>query len=103
MSNAMKIFLWISTIVGVIVVSLWGYRKAVAYANRDNARDKDEKAANVQAEAKGRQAAASYADILLPMATNVRINGALIDMNPIGGTLPALITYPAWPSYAPPG
>lgn len=99
----MKTFLWICTIVGVIVVALFAWRKIKAYASKDNARDQDEKAANVQAKARDRQAGAAYSKILPPSATNVRVNGALIDLNPIGGVIPPLITFPAWPSSRPPG
>lgn len=94
----MKTFWWIAGIVGAIVIGLWVRRKVVAYIGKDNARDKEEHAANIQGNAKQSQAAASYGTILPPSATFVRMNGGTIDLNRIGGNVPDLYTLPMWSS-----
>jgi hypothetical protein len=90
----MKILLWFGALLLTLVLGLWGWRKYIAWINRDNARDADERAANIEAQAKGEQAIASYPAILPPAASWVRMNGGVIDLNTIGGCVPPLYTLP---------
>lgn len=100
----MKVLTWILGIAALALLSFWAWRKLADMALADNARDKDEKAASIQATAKGRQAAASYGSILPASATFIRPNAALIDLNQLGGAIPSLYTLPRWsPVLAPNG
>lgn len=100
----MKILFWIGGIALAAVAVIFAFRKMQEYAVRNNPRDAADEAANIQSSAKSAQAIASYGDILPPSATNVRMNGGLIDLNQLGGNVPTLWSLPLWsPVLAPNG
>lgn len=98
----MKLLIWILGIAAAILLGIWGWKKLLAYMNSDNARDPAERAANIQSDASDKQVGAFY-PTLTPMASWVRMNGALIDLNTIGGSIPPLYTLPSMPSSMPNG
>lgn len=100
----MKWLKWI--LLGVVLYFAWKWYKASRLTpaqktalNDPSATSVEDQAAVVQATNRDRQSVHATNVVLLPQAQNVRVNGALLDMNRLGGNLPSLFTAPVLPSF----
>jgi len=94
----MKNYTWIFTGLGILVAALWGwnwYKRRTAIKD-PSARGKEDLAADVQSANRSIEAARTVTSpgVLTPKASWLRPNGALIDLNRLGGSIPPLVTAP---------
>jgi hypothetical protein len=94
----MKSFTWLFTLLGVAVASLlaWRWYKRRTFVKDPSARNKEDLAADVQSANRDIQRAQTVTapGVLTPKASWVRINGGMIDLNRLGGSIPPLVTSP---------
>lgn len=98
----MKKYIWIFTLIGVATAGLFGWRwlqkRTVIKNPANNQTAKEDLRAMQYAANRDIQAAQTVTmpGVLTPKASWVRTNGAIIDLNQLGGVIPPLVTVPSF-------